>query len=216
MNNDGVPDSVILDPEGLTFHILLGLPPYATDHSLSLASESFQCTSYPSFAIADFNGDGIPDIAFVCSTTSPASGLVTNTTYVMLGLGDGSSFTPQMPVPRTVGSMIAAGDFNGDGKADLVTLTTSTSGNGTPQVAFQVFTGNGDGTFNIQDVSGPFAAVPLQLIASDLNGDGVTDLVLLASARGSTRSRTSRTATIALAASPRRCSPSTAITRRCW
>src|SRR5262249_35176028 len=78
-----------------------------------------------SVAVADFNTDAIPD-------------LLTNDggTSVLLGKGDG---TFQAPKNSGIGgSAHAIGDFNGDGKLDVVT------GGGDLLV---VLLGNGDGSF---------------------------------------------------------------------
>jgi hypothetical protein len=72
-----------------------------------------------------------------------------------------------------------AGDFNGDGKQDLITTIYIPGAPGT-QTAFtavSIFYGNGDGTLNgatTQSVA-PF----YDFTAGDFNGDGVTDLAFL-------------------------------------
>ena len=66
-----------------------------------------------SVAVGDFNGDGKADLA----VANYGSGTLT----VLLGNGDGT-FAAAAGSPITVGnnaSAVAAGDFNGDGKADL-------------------------------------------------------------------------------------------------
>jgi uncharacterized protein (TIGR03437 family) len=76
------------------------------------------------YLAADFNGDGILDIA------APGG--------IALGKGDG---TFQAPIPYPQGSLgfpIAAADFTGDGRVDLVTTNLSNS--------ISVYPGNGDGT----------------------------------------------------------------------
>jgi hypothetical protein len=72
-----------------------------------------------SAVVADFNGDGILDVAAV----NP----VTNTVSVFLGNGDG---TFQAPLNFTVDASprgLAVGDFNGDGFPDLVTANFTPS-----------------------------------------------------------------------------------------
>src|SRR5215472_14898918 len=60
------------------------------------------CWSYPAF-VADFNGDGKPDL--VCGSGR-----------VYLGKGDGT-FTSGAAI---AGTPLAVADFNGDGKADVL------------------------------------------------------------------------------------------------
>jgi hypothetical protein len=71
-------------------------------------------------AIADFNGDGIPDLV--------ATDLTLNLVSVLLGNGDGT-FTP--PIQYKAGPMptsVATADLNGNGKPDLVIDNDQTNG----------------------------------------------------------------------------------------
>ena len=84
-------------------------------------------------AVADFNGDGIPDVV----TANRGD----NTVSVLLGNGDGT-FEPQETFPTgTTPRAVAVGDFNGDGQVDIVTANL---GDDTASVLL----GNGDGTFS--------------------------------------------------------------------
>lgn len=78
---------------------------------------SFYKSTYPfsgqnlaaqGLALADFNGDGYPDLA----VTTPSYG----TTNVLLGIGDGTFLAP---ASTSSGFGVVAGDFNGDGRMDL-------------------------------------------------------------------------------------------------
>ena len=67
------------------------------------------------------------------------------------------------------------GDFNSDGKLDVVTVLHSGSGD-----ELSVSLGNGDGTFQPPietNVTGKFNVSPADLVAVDLDGDGKLDLV---------------------------------------
>lgn len=89
-------------------------------------------------ALADFNGDGILDMA----VTNKAG----NSVSILLGNGDGI-FTPSWEYRMPGGpTTILAGDVNGDGVIDL--LVSSPGSN-----AIMLMVGNGDGTFQDPQVA---------------------------------------------------------------
>jgi hypothetical protein len=112
-------------------------------------------------AVADFNGDGKPDLVVIGGNDG-----------VLLGNGDG---TFQAAIPFPPGNYIeplAVGDFNGDGKLDLVVADSNARG------SIDVLLGNGDGTFQTPVSYGwgmdtdTFAYVAV----GDFNSDGKPDL----------------------------------------
>jgi hypothetical protein len=118
---------------------------------------------------ADFNGDGKLDLAV--ATRNGATGQP-NPVAILLGNGDG---TFQSAVNLTLLSnpqqFLAVGDFNGDGKADLVTANCC-------GVNFiNVMMGNGDGTFQ-GPVSYATGTDPWAIVTGDFNGDGNTDIAV--------------------------------------
>jgi hypothetical protein len=121
--------------------------------------------------VADFNGDGIPDIAV---TDILILGSTPGTVSILLGKGDGT-FSTASPVP--VGrdpNYMAVGDFNHDGKPDLA---ISNQQDGTVTILL----GNGDGTFAATPAI--LAGLATQAIAvGDFNNDGNTDLAVIANA----------------------------------
>jgi hypothetical protein len=118
-------------------------------------------------AAADFNGDGIPDLA----VSNSNSNLTTLT--ILLGNMDGT-FIAETTSP-TVGlypDSIAVGDFNGDGIPDLA-VTSIDNNNVT------ILLGNGDGTFRTSATLG--ANTPQSVATGDFNEDGIADLAVVSS-----------------------------------
>jgi hypothetical protein len=115
---------------------------------------------FTSPAVGDFNSDGIPDLV--------VEDVLKYDFVLLVGNGDGTFKTPvnlgPNPLSGATGFQILAGDFNGDGKPDLLVAGQ------------QLFLGNGNGTFPAP-LSVPAGASPNNVIVADVNGDGKLDLV---------------------------------------
>jgi hypothetical protein len=106
----------------------------------------------------DFTSDGKLDLALVATTS-----------IVVLD-GDGAGgFAPAAPGGSAwaAGGALLGGDFNSDGKKDLVS-----AGGGSP-ANFLVLLGNGDGSFQ---TGIPYSAPGASILGADFNGDGRLDL----------------------------------------
>jgi FG-GAP-like repeat/FG-GAP repeat len=126
-------------------------------------------TGYASVT-ADFNGDGIMDLA----TTNGKNGGIT----IRLGKGDGTFLAPVTYSYKYHYDAIVAGDFNNDGKVDLaVSVPFLCDGcGGEPSFVLHVFLGAGDGTFTEATTKYKFYGLPIA--AGDFNGDGNLDLIV--------------------------------------
>lgn len=125
------------------------------------ASTNFTAAA-DTFLFADFNGDGIPDIAVGYGS-------------VQIGLGNGDgTFTAgaSITLPYVPFAGLAAGDFNEDGHMDLVVggQADSIPGN------LAVLLGKGDGTFAVPAMLAE--ECPCAIVTGDWNGDHHLDLAL--------------------------------------
>jgi hypothetical protein len=120
---------------------------------------------------ADVNGDGIPDMATANGACIPDDDCrPSQTVSVLLGNSDGT-LRPATDYPTgNYPQSLAVGDFNGDGRLDLVTANHDDD-------TVSVLMGNGDGTFRPR-VDYLTATFPYSVAVGDFNGDGKLDLAV--------------------------------------
>jgi hypothetical protein len=179
LTGDQRPEIVVTNGGGSAYFSVLfndGTGGFKDVRSVSLPGNSAAGVLYGSpvsVAQADFNGDGLGDLAFLTAHNGHYE--------LKVFFGTGKSGQPFLPGTSTVLaptrssfepiSMVAA-DFNGDGQVDVAISYTNLF----DFVSFvQVYLGNGDGTFR----AGGHLGVPMagaQMIAADFNGDGKLDL----------------------------------------
>ena len=116
--------------------------------------------SYGDVLIADFNRDGITDIAALDYQSLDVLLGQRNDTFKVLS----NSF---FSLSNSNGA--ATGDFNNDGKLDLVVTQDEAN-------PLQILLGQGDGTFQFARQL-PALNLPQAIVTGDLNGDGRTDIV---------------------------------------
>jgi hypothetical protein len=173
-NGDGELDLIAEFGTGLYLFLGNGDGTFQTPHRIVTDKRFAGCGSGPSLVVNDFNSDGKADLAF-CDWTGPTLRI-----GIALGNGDGTFRQPvYYQIPFGPGSTypfnFTAGDFNSDGKTDLIAVT---EGVGTPM--FAVLWGNGDGTFQkAKKITRPknFGGEG-GIVTGDFNSDGLLDFVL--------------------------------------
>lgn len=173
VNGDGKADIVYID---VNSNIYVALSEGSSFGAFALWKEGFGSGNPSNYRLADINGDGKADIVHINTDGS-----------LLVALSDGvATFTATTTVPPwesvaqagTVPSRFFIGDFNGDGKADLLYL-----GDAGGDAAFADLTISNTTTtpaFNIYKNAMPAnwgPASPWYYFFGDYNGDGKTDLV---------------------------------------
>ncbi len=170
-NGDGIPDLAVIMYGSADISILLGKGDGTFAAAIEATAPGGPVVDLSQIVTADFNGDGIPDLAVIDSDGS--------TVDILLGNGDGT-FTSEATNPPTSGTpqSIVTGDFNGDGKTDLAVAESGDS--------IAILSGNGDGTFAAAGTvhSGSNYS---PIAAADFNGDGKLDLAVAEGGAPATR-----------------------------
>ena len=173
INGDGKPDMIVTNFGSNTLSVFLNTTsPGATTPMFSANTDFATGTSPVIVSIADFNGDGMPDLA--------VGNFGSNSVSVFLNTTVPGATTPTFSAKTDFATgntpfSISIGDFNGDGKPDLVVandlsntvsvmLNMTTPGATTP--SFSVKTDFTAGSY------------PNSVAIGDFNGDGKPDLVL--------------------------------------
>jgi len=121
--------------------------------------------------LADVNGDGFPDVVGVSGK------IYLNNTHGLMAVSASSLTMPASSLPAG----IVAGDFNGDGKLDLLFVAANPAGT---SMEYEFFIGNGSGSFASgtlvpTNISFTSALPSANLVSGDFNGDGLPDFAFV-------------------------------------
>ncbi len=178
LNGDGKLDLVVADYENGAVSVLLNRTPTGATTPSFAPQQTFPTGGHPNaVAVGGFNDDGKPDLAIANELPNSTVSVLLNTTPTGATI---PSFAPRQTFATgPIAYSVTVGDFNGDGKPDLVVtndygsfrngtvsvlLNTTPAGATTPSFAPQQTFATG---------SRPFAAV-----LGDFNGDGKPDLAV--------------------------------------
>ncbi len=161
-NDDGIPDLALVNELASTLSVFLG---DGTGSFAATSASPIETGGNPSSIVsADFNGDGLADIAF--------TNMFDGTVSIMLGDGTGAfSDNGGSPYTVTAGpSSLVVGDFNGDGRPDLAVLDATAN-----QLTTLLNETTGIAAAGPPVATGASAAGG---ISGDFNGDGDQDLAV--------------------------------------
>ena len=157
-----------------------GAPPQVRAFSIQPGGGAVEIASFLAYgggfaggvrvAAGDVNGDGLVDII---TGAGPGGGPHVRAFSLAGGVTEVASFYAYAP-SFTGGVLVAGGDVNGDGIAEIITGTTRAGG------PVRVFTIGGPG--QIAEIASFFAYIPafkgpVRVAAADVNGDGLADII---------------------------------------
>ncbi|WP_251955889.1 DUF4347 domain-containing protein [Nostoc commune] len=169
-NKDGNTDLVTANKSSQSVSVLLGKGDGTFNPASNFSVVGFNGLNPYSVAVADFNKDGNTDLVTANNTSSNISVL----------FGDGKAtggFGPAINFALPSGSSspvsIAMGDFNKDGKSDIVTANNASQN-------VSVLLGDGNGGFAVAK-NFRVPSRPTSVTVGDFNGDGKSDLAVTSS-----------------------------------
>jgi Bacterial Ig-like domain (group 3)/FG-GAP-like repeat len=182
LNGDGSPD-IVVAYAGDTWCGGSGSTPSGYFVILGNGNGTFQTPAFTpygtelySVTIADMNGDGKPDLVL---NDLPIYTSGTFAIDLLLGNGDGTFNSGSVVYSDYIVSQVIAGDYNQDGKPDLILLSEGEQSDQdfAKTAGILLLPGNGDGTFGAatQIATGNFFE---NGSLTDVNNDGIPDLVV--------------------------------------
>jgi hypothetical protein len=162
-NRDGKLDVAVNEVGQIEMLLGNGNGTFTSKGTFGISASSNQTAE--SVVTADFNGDGIPDLAY-----APGGDAVP----VLLGNGDGTFHqAPGAASTFTGASAVAVGDFNGDGRPDLAIADGQNPG------VVRILLDHADGSMTpASPPTLPAGQTPFGIVTGDFNGDGKVDIAV--------------------------------------
>jgi hypothetical protein len=168
MDSDGNLDLIIISEGALYYSRNEGGGSFAAPVNIAAPA-----SDNPDLAVADFNEDGKPDIAYAAANSVSGQDQI----HLLVNQGGGTFLDELAPGVTGEAGYFAAGDFNLDGHIDIA-VEPQAPFTSFPLISIQVFLGQGNGSF----LAGPTSEIEsnafqtFQLVAGDFDHDGNPDL----------------------------------------
>jgi hypothetical protein len=171
-NRDGYADLAVVNGQDNSVSILLGNGEGGFTPAAGSPIHFPNAPGLCPIVTADFNGDGIIDLA--------VADFSTNTVYILLGNGDGTFLFPSQPIGVGANPFaMTALDYNGDGITDLAVGNYNDNPNPNPSPgSVTLLIGNGDGSFSTPLAPITVGQLPTDVVTADFNRDGKPDLAI--------------------------------------
>ena len=177
-NHDGLPDIWVLFAQGneeIVLFINKGHGQFEA-HDVLRFPAIFGSTS---FELADFNGDGYPDILYTAGDNADYSQILKPYHGVYIFMNDGHQhFKLKYFYPIHGCFKAVARDFDGDGDLDIAAISFFADYLAQPQEGFVFLENKGGLSFEASTLPEAKSGRWLTMDAGDLDGDGLPDIVL--------------------------------------